>query len=106
MSFEYLADPAKPAWAGALPGRPQAFFLRDGEGEHAKLFADTFSVLLSGDETEGQFGMFTATCPAGDIIPDPRARRHPRDLLRPRRKGPAVPAAARRGEDLPAARPG
>ena len=69
MSFEYLADPARPAWTGVLPGKPEPFFLRKGEGEHAKLFADTFSVLLSGDETDGQFGMFTATCPAGDIIP-------------------------------------
>jgi quercetin 2,3-dioxygenase len=69
MSFEYLADPAKPGWAGVLPGKPEPFFLRKGDGEHAKLFADTFSVLLSGDETDGQFGIFTATCPTGDIIP-------------------------------------
>ena len=69
MSFEYLADPARPAWIGALPGKPEPFFLSRGEGEHAKLFADTFTVLLSGDETEGQFGVFTANCPAGDIIP-------------------------------------
>ncbi len=69
MSFEYLADPAHPAWAGVLPGRPEPFFLASGEGEHAKLFADTFTVLLSGDETGGQFGVFTATCPTGDIIP-------------------------------------
>lgn len=27
------------------------------------MFADTFSVLLSGDETGGQFGMFVANCP-------------------------------------------
>ena len=26
-------------------------------------------MLASGDETEGQFGMFTAQCPSGDIIP-------------------------------------
>src|SRR4051812_25054925 len=69
MSFEYLADPARPASIGALPGKPEPFFLSRGEGEHAKLFADTFTVLLSGDETEGQFGVFTANCPAGDIIP-------------------------------------
>ena len=58
MSFEYLADPARPAWEGLLPGKPQAYFLAKGEGEHAKLFADTFSVLLSGDETGDQFGAF------------------------------------------------
>lgn len=69
MSFQYLNDPARPAWTGLLPGRPAAYFLQQGEGEHAKLFTDTFSVLVSGDETEGQFGMFTATCPSGDIIP-------------------------------------
>lgn len=43
--------------------------LSRGEGEHAKVFTDTFSVLVSGDETDGQFGMFTAQCPVGDIIP-------------------------------------
>jgi quercetin 2,3-dioxygenase len=69
MSFAYLADPARPAWAGLLPGKPEAYFLSKGDGEHAKLFTDTFSVLLSGDETGGQFGIFTATCPVGDIIP-------------------------------------
>jgi quercetin 2,3-dioxygenase len=69
MSYEYLADPSRPAWSGLLPGKPEAYFLTKGEGEHAKLFRDTFSVLLSGDETGGQFGMFTATCPVGDIIP-------------------------------------
>ena len=69
MSFEYLADPSRPAWADLLPGKPETFFLKKGEGEHAKLFMDTFSVLLSGNETEGQFGMFVATCPVGEIIP-------------------------------------
>jgi quercetin 2,3-dioxygenase len=39
-----------------LPGRPEAFFLQRGEGEHAQLFTDLFTVLLSGDETGGQFG--------------------------------------------------
>jgi quercetin 2,3-dioxygenase len=74
MTSEYLADPSgRPAWADVLPAKPQPFFLSDGEGEHAKLFGDHFSVLLSADETQGQFGMFTATCPAGDIIP---AHRH------------------------------
>ena len=69
MSFEYLADPNRPAWSGVLPGRPEPLFLNRGEGEHAKLFADTFTVLLSGDETEGRFGIFTADCPPADIIP-------------------------------------
>jgi hypothetical protein len=52
MSFEYLIDPAQgPQWKGVLPGKPQPYVLRKGEGEHAKLFGDVFSVLLSGDET-------------------------------------------------------
>jgi hypothetical protein len=38
MSFEYWADPARPAWAGLLPGRPETYFLSKGEGEHAKLY--------------------------------------------------------------------
>jgi quercetin 2,3-dioxygenase len=74
MSFEYLTDPtAGPSWTGLLPGRPEAYFLKRGEGEHAKLFTDVFTVLLSGDETQGQFGVFTADAPAGQLIP---AHRH------------------------------
>jgi quercetin 2,3-dioxygenase len=70
MKFEYLIDPANgPRWQGLLPGSPDAFFLSRGEGEHAKLFGDLFTVLLSGDETEGQFGIITSQSPAGDIIP-------------------------------------
>ena len=33
------------------------------------LFGDLFTVLLSGDETENQFGIITSDSPAGDIIP-------------------------------------
>src|ERR1700689_5385083 len=70
MTFEYLIDPAQgPRWKGLLPGSPDAFFLSRGEGEHAKLFGDLFTVLLSGHETDGQFGIITSQSPAGDIIP-------------------------------------
>src|SRR4051812_24530246 len=70
MSFEYLIDPAAgPQWKGVLPGKPQPYVLRKGEGEHAKLFGDVFSVLLSGDETENQFGIIVSESPAGDVIP-------------------------------------
>jgi quercetin 2,3-dioxygenase len=70
MTFEYLTDPIHgPQWQGMLPGRPEAFFLGRGDGEHAKLFGDLFTVLVSGDETEGQFGMIHCECPPGDIIP-------------------------------------
>ena len=70
MSFEYLIDPANgPQWKGQLPGKPVPYVLRRGEGEHAMLFGDLFTVLLSGDETDGQFGVITSDCPSGDIIP-------------------------------------
>jgi quercetin 2,3-dioxygenase len=70
MSFEYLIDPAKgPQWTGLLPGKPTPYVLRRGEGETAMLFGDLFTVLLSGDETENQFGIITADSPAGDVIP-------------------------------------
>ncbi|GAA5037270.1 quercetin 2,3-dioxygenase [Thermocatellispora tengchongensis] len=70
MSLEYLIDPeGGPQWRGILPGAPEAYFLKRGEGEHAMLFTDLFTVLLSGDETEGQFGVFTSEAPAGKLIP-------------------------------------
>jgi len=70
MSFEYLVDPSNgPQWKGVLPGKPQPYVLKRGDGEHAMLFTDLFTVLLSGDETEGQFGIITSESPAGDIIP-------------------------------------
>jgi quercetin 2,3-dioxygenase len=70
MSFEYLLDPSgAPKWKGVLPGAPEPFFLKRGEGEHAMLFGDLFTVLLSGDETDGQFGIIATDSPTGDIIP-------------------------------------
>ncbi len=70
MSFEYLTDPEQgPQWRGLLPGAPEPFFLQRGEGEHARLFGDLFTVLLSGDETENQFGIIVSDSPAGDVIP-------------------------------------
>jgi len=70
VSFEYLIDPANgPRWRSLLPGKPQPYVLQRGEGEHAMLFTDLFTVLLSGNETEGQFGIITSESPAGDIIP-------------------------------------
>ena len=70
MSFEFLIDPQHgPQWKNLLPGRPAPYVLRKGEGEHAMLFTDLFSVLLSGDETNNQFGIITSDCPTGDIIP-------------------------------------
>ena len=66
-SFEYLIDPANgPQWKGQQPGKPVPYVLRRGEGEHAMLFTDLMTVLLSGDETEGQFGIITADSPVSD----------------------------------------
>ena len=70
MSFEFLIDPQHgPQWKNLLPGKPAPYVLRKGEGEHSMLFTDLFSVLLSGDETNNQFGIITSDCPSGDIIP-------------------------------------
>src|SRR3954470_19492760 len=52
-----------------LPGKPVPYFLEAGEGERAHLFDQLFTVLLSGDETDGQFGVFTMEAPRGRTIP-------------------------------------
>lgn len=54
---------------GVLPGRPAPFTLGKGEGEKSVLFGDLFTILLSGDETEGQYDVFTAEGHAGSMIP-------------------------------------
>ena len=70
MSFEYLIDPANgPQWKGVLPGKPVPYVLERGQGEHAMLFGDLFTVLLSGEETGNQFGIIVSDSPAGDVIP-------------------------------------
>lgn len=53
----------------SLPGKPKPFFLETGEGERTHLFDAMVTVLLSKDETEGQFGVFTYAAPKGDAIP-------------------------------------
>ncbi|WP_329288534.1 quercetin 2,3-dioxygenase [Streptomyces pseudovenezuelae] len=53
----------------SLPGKPVPFFLEAGEGERAHLFDSLITVLLSKDETDGQFGLFTYSAPKGDAIP-------------------------------------
>ncbi len=52
-----------------LPGKPVPYFLEAGDGERSHLFDQLFTVLLSGDETDGQFGVFTMEAPRGDAIP-------------------------------------
>ena len=65
------AQYATPAAGGpfALPGKPVPYVLEAGEGERAHLFDQLFTVLLSGDETDGQFGVFTMEAPKGQAIP-------------------------------------
>ncbi|MGW1786072.1 quercetin 2,3-dioxygenase [Streptomyces sp. NPDC002143] len=53
----------------SLPGKPVPFFLEAGEGERAHLFDSLITVLLSKDETDGQFGVFTFAAPKGEAIP-------------------------------------
>lgn len=52
-----------------LPGSPKPYFLDHGQGEKAILIDSLFTVLLSADETDGQFGVFTMDGPKGDAIP-------------------------------------
>ncbi|GII01539.1 quercetin 2,3-dioxygenase [Planobispora takensis] len=61
---------AQPGARGfSLPGEPVPFFLEAGEGERAHLFDSLVTVLLSKDETQGQFGVFTLAAPKGEAIP-------------------------------------
>lgn len=56
-------------WQGLLPGSPEPFFLDSGDGERSICFDQLFTVLLSGDETGGQFGCFTMEAGKGQTIP-------------------------------------
>jgi quercetin 2,3-dioxygenase len=67
MPYE-TADGTNP-FEGILPGTPTPFFLAPGEGEKSVVFDTTFNILLSGDETENQYGVFTTVGPAGEMIP-------------------------------------
>ena len=68
MTLEFT-QPGAEGGLFALPGRPVPYFLEAGEGERAHLFDQLFTVLLSGAETEGQFGVFTMEAPRGPAIP-------------------------------------
>nr|WP_274636124.1 quercetin 2,3-dioxygenase [Microbacterium bovistercoris] len=63
-----------PIHAGILPGAAKPFYLENGEGEKSVVFDTMFDILLTGDETDGQFDVFTSIGNAGDIIP---AHLHP-----------------------------
>ena len=58
-----------PEHQGILPGSPTPFFLDPGEGEKSLVFDQRFTILLTGDETDGQYDVFTMEGGAGDIIP-------------------------------------
>lgn len=64
MTIEYAAHGVSP-----LPGSPRPYFLSHGQGEKAVLIDSLFTVLLSADETNGQFGVFTMDAPKGEAIP-------------------------------------
>lgn len=55
-------------WQGTLPGRPEPYFLDSGDGERSVAFDQLFTILLSADETDGQFGCFTMEASKGETI--------------------------------------
>jgi quercetin 2,3-dioxygenase len=61
--------PLSPLHEGILPGSPQPFYLDQGQGEKSIVFDQLFTILLTGDETDGQYGAFTVDAPKGDRIP-------------------------------------
>ena len=69
MTAEFVNGEDRGDGGFALPGRPVPYVLEAGDGERAHLFDQLFTVLLSGDETEGQFGVFTMEAPRGRSIP-------------------------------------
>ena len=74
MSLDEAQSASTHPHAGILPGSPKPYYLDKGEGEKSVVFDTLFTVLLSGDETEGQYDVFTTEGNAGDIIP---AHLHP-----------------------------
>jgi len=66
-------DADKVPFAGILPASPRPFVLGNGEGEKSLVFDQLFTILLTGDETEDQYGAFTMQGNRGDRIP---AHRH------------------------------
>ncbi|KJL47288.1 Quercetin 2,3-dioxygenase [Microbacterium hydrocarbonoxydans] len=69
MSLFPTDDPDKVPFAGILPAAPRPFVLGNGEGEKSLVFDQLFTILLTGDETEDQYGAFTMQGRKGDRIP-------------------------------------
>ena len=79
-------DPDKVPFAGILPAAPKPFILGNGEGEKSLVFDQLFSILLSADETDDQYGAFTMVGAQGRPHPGSHALQDARDLLRRRRR--------------------
>lgn len=62
-------DPDKAPFAGILPAAPQPFVLGNGEGEKSLVFDQLFTILLSADETDDQYGVFVMQGRKGNRIP-------------------------------------
>lgn len=70
MSTKAIPPVEVPAgYEGMLPGGPDPFILRQGEGEKSVLFDNLFTVLLSSNETEGEYSAATVHGNAGERIP-------------------------------------
>ncbi|GAA3910291.1 quercetin 2,3-dioxygenase [Microbacterium invictum] len=69
MTIFAIDDTDKAPFAGILPAAPKPFVLGNGEGEKSLVFDQLFTILLSADETEDQFGAFTMQGNRGDRIP-------------------------------------
>ena len=69
MTLFPVDDPDKVAFTGVLPAGPRPFVLGEGEGEKSLVFDQLFEILLSGDETDDQFGAWTMKARQGDRIP-------------------------------------
>lgn len=52
-----------------LPGKPEPYVLRSGEGERSIIVDQLATVLLSGDETGGAFGLQVMRGVRSDVIP-------------------------------------
>jgi len=62
-------DPDKVAFAGILPAAPKPYVIGNGQGEKSLVFDQLFEILVSGDETDDQYGAWTMKARQGDRIP-------------------------------------
>ena len=69
MTVFAIDDPQKMPFRGILPAVPKPFVLGEGEGEKSLVFDQIFEILLSGDETDDQYGAWTMKAHRGDRIP-------------------------------------